>query len=237
MPLEDGGLECHADIDSLDPGNEYLLRVIANNSLGSSHASEVGERLRPHLRTVQKDTSMEPGPAMMGAWDGGCFMFTLANFFSPLDPKWLQRFDGGPSDSDANSLWMNKKRAHCIGTPPMPLPPSAGKVCTKAAAPLPPDPPHMAAQAATANALQLAWSEPWGNGAPITNYTLEMAPADALLSQCRDPSQVGTSSCSSTAEAQTPSHFLAVHFHLVCLLTHPCVTHQVLPMLTMSKCS
>ncbi|BDA40522.1 probable fibronectin type-III domain-containing protein 3a [Coccomyxa sp. Obi] len=101
--LEDGGLGCHADIDSLDPGNEYLLRVIANNSLGSSPASAVG------------------------------------------------------------------------------------RVCTKAAPPVPPDPPQMGMQAATANALQLAWSEPWGNGAPITSYTLEMAPADALVSQSQDP--------------------------------------------------
>ena len=42
VPLEGGGLERHAEIDSLHPGNEYLLRVFANNAQGSSPASAIG---------------------------------------------------------------------------------------------------------------------------------------------------------------------------------------------------
>lgn len=183
--LEDGGLGCHADIDSLDPGNEYLLRVIANNSLGSSPASAVGECLCPRSRRPSQDLS--------------------EGHFRETSPGMTACMEGGKS----HVLGCNRR---------------AGKVCTKAAPPLPPDPPHLATQAATANALQLAWSEPWGNGAPITNYNLEMAPADALLSQSRDPSQVRTLPAATLQSAQTPSHSLTA-FELLRLLSHPCVNH------------
>lgn len=45
VPLEDGGLSCQAEIDCLDPGNEYLLRVYATNAQGSSPPSAVGTSL------------------------------------------------------------------------------------------------------------------------------------------------------------------------------------------------
>ena len=34
---------------------------------------------------------------------------------------------------------------------------------------------------AAANSLQLEWPEPWGCGAPVSGYAVEMAPADAVL--------------------------------------------------------
>ena len=34
---------------------------------------------------------------------------------------------------------------------------------------------------AAATSLHLAWPEPWGCGAPVSGYAVEMAPADAVL--------------------------------------------------------
>ena len=34
---------------------------------------------------------------------------------------------------------------------------------------------------AAANSLQLEWPEPWGCGAPVTGYLVDMARADAVL--------------------------------------------------------
>lgn len=82
VPLEDGGLGFHADIDSLEPGNEYLLRVIANNSLGSSPASDVCECLRPHQKpfsVIPEGRFRESGPRSLGCMGRGeWLMFLLA---------------------------------------------------------------------------------------------------------------------------------------------------------------
>ena len=104
----------------------------------------------------------------------------------------------------------------------------AGKLCTRAAPPLPPDPPHMGVQAAAANALQLAWSAPWANGAPVTSYALDMARADALPSQSQ----------SGSAPAQVPTplqwHLQEAHSNFGCLCTlwlksHFTPNHTFLP--------
>ena len=43
-----------------------------------------------------------------------------------------------------------------------------------------PEPPYVAVPAA-ANSLQLEWPEPWGCGAPVTGYLVDMERADAVL--------------------------------------------------------
>jgi hypothetical protein len=42
VPMKDHGMSCQADITSLEPGTDYLLRVYATNDQGSSPASTVG---------------------------------------------------------------------------------------------------------------------------------------------------------------------------------------------------
>ena len=56
----------------------------------------------------------------------------------------------------------------------------AACISTKASPPVAPEPPYVAVPAA-ANSLQLEWPEPWGCGAPVSGYAVEMAPADAVL--------------------------------------------------------
>lgn len=56
----------------------------------------------------------------------------------------------------------------------------AARISTKASPPVAPEAPYVAVPAA-ANSLQLEWPEPWGCGAPITGYLVDMAPADAVL--------------------------------------------------------
>ena len=56
----------------------------------------------------------------------------------------------------------------------------AACITTKASPPVAPEAPYVAVPAA-ANSLQLEWPEPWGCGAPVTGYLVDMARADAVL--------------------------------------------------------
>lgn len=56
----------------------------------------------------------------------------------------------------------------------------AACISTKASPPVAPEPPYVSVPAA-ANSLQLEWPEPWGCGAPVTGYLVDMACADAVL--------------------------------------------------------
>ena len=56
----------------------------------------------------------------------------------------------------------------------------AACITTKASPPVAPEAPYVAVPAA-ANSLQLEWPEPWGCGAPVMGYLVDMARADAVL--------------------------------------------------------
>ncbi len=56
----------------------------------------------------------------------------------------------------------------------------AACITTKASPPVAPEAPYVSVPAA-ANSLQLEWPEPWGCGAPVTGYLVDMARADTVL--------------------------------------------------------